>query len=191
MSITSHKDIRTKIIHVGPPRERDAPSPKRDVFTGTSDGQDGRGGGAIEHEVIAGLPDGPHDSRNAEVPSGRGNTKGGGKLPDGELLRGDRDAEACPDVTGQGALEEEVAGGLHRVTSSTSVRGGATLAKEVRPRTQAVDVGEIREDLQLGGEPKSPDHTCRGVRGVWRREHAICFPRAETGAPRVVDEAPI
>jgi hypothetical protein len=69
------------------------------------------------------------------------------------------DSEARPDVADRGALEEEVARSLHRIASGTSLRGGAALMKEVRPRAQAVDVGEVREDLQLGGEPKRPGHT--------------------------------
>jgi hypothetical protein len=106
MSVTSHNHVGTELVDVSPAGVRDTPSPQRNVIAGASNGEAWAGGVTVEHNVVAGLQDGPHDHGNAEVPSGGGNTEGGMQLLDGELIRRYMDTESRPNVVGRGALEE-------------------------------------------------------------------------------------
>jgi hypothetical protein len=80
---------------------------------------------------------------------------------------------------------------FHGGASNTNIRGGTVLVEEVSSRTQVVDVGKVREDLQLRWEPKRPSHAHRCVPRAWWREHVVGLARAQTGRRGRVDGAPI
>ena len=68
---------------------------------------------------------------------------------------------------------------LHKPTESTGSRGSAVLVKEVAARTEAVDVGKVRENLELRGEPKPPGNEGRCVHQAVDRHHPVRRARAE------------
>jgi hypothetical protein len=61
-----------------------------------------------------------------------------------------------PHLGGSGAVEEEVPPSLLQGASSAHGAWHAALEEEVAPRTEHVDVGEVREDPGLGGQPEPP-----------------------------------
>ena len=53
-------------------------------------------------------------------------------------------------------LEKQMTVVLQQPTTLTGGRRGAVLGEEVAARTEAVDVGEVGENLDLGGESEAP-----------------------------------
>jgi hypothetical protein len=71
--------------------------------------------------------------------------------PDRELAGREWDIQPRPNLSGHGALKEEVSPSLNGRAGNTKLRRGATLVEEVCPSAQTIDVSHVDENLQLQG----------------------------------------
>jgi hypothetical protein len=123
------------------------------------------------------------------MPSSIGHRERWPVVPNGEAPDRDWDIQPGPNIRCQVAIEEQVSIRLHSGARGANIRGGSTFVEEVGMGTQAVNVGEVGEDLQLRWEVQGPGHASGCVPGADRREHTVCLTRAETRRRGRVDEA--
>jgi hypothetical protein len=114
------------------------------------------------------------------------------QVPEGEGSRRDGGAHPTPHLRSMRAVgEEEVPPRLWEGACHAHFGGRTTLGEDVGSRAEPIDVGEVREDSHLGGQPKPLGRACGYIQGMSRGEHAVCLPCVERWGRGSVDRAKI